>query len=110
MQNKIFYFIGGLRWSSKWGVPLNLTYPFVNLEVNEDEIIIKWNICLFNKKYFLTKKDITSVSIYRGLFSQGVRITQQKPNFPDDIIFWTFQSALLLQTLRENEYSVVGLD
>ena len=107
MQNKNFCFVGGMRWSSKWGIPLNFTYPFVKLEVKEGEIIINWNLYLFNKNYFLSKRNITSVAIYRGVFSQGIRITQQKPNFPDDIIFWTFQPILLLDVLRENGYPVV---
>jgi hypothetical protein len=64
---------------------INLSFPFVEIELGEFFIKIKYNGFTCNIMY----NQIKSVDFYQGLFSKGVLLNHSNGSISEKIIIWT---------------------
>ncbi|ALR29451.1 hypothetical protein ATE47_02385 [Chryseobacterium sp. IHB B 17019] len=85
-MNKNFKLTGGVKIGSA-----NLTYPFVDLYV--DENIFKINASLLGS-FIFQPQDIISIKPHNSfpLFGQGIKIYHRVTNYDQNVIFWTIKN------------------
>jgi hypothetical protein len=91
-------FRGG-AWIGSW----QITWPFVTLEVRQDELIL--NNQLFKKEYRFTHDQIEKIETkkYLPIIGHGVRIIPRDKSKEDKYYFWylSFKFDTLINALKE---------
>ncbi|WP_334124235.1 hypothetical protein [Empedobacter brevis] len=77
---------------------MNLTYPFLKLEVSKD--LLRLKPFIGNSWTFLAE-DITSFEATSILFTKGIQINHIKKGYEYRIIFYTSNPEELIQTINE---------
>jgi hypothetical protein len=97
---------GGLRWGRSFWGGSNATWPFATLHLTPERVEVRVNAWLLRDTFVFTRADVKSFCKRRGLFSVGVQIDHQRPNYPPVIVFWTFHCRRLLAAAQEAGYTV----
>jgi len=84
----------------------NATFPLARCSISEQELLLEVLLPFLNRKYHFPKEKIQSISIQRGLFSKGIRITHKIIGVPPLMVFWTISMATLVKNLSDLGYSV----
>jgi len=92
-------FCGGARIGDSRFDAINVTFPFARLEVGDRQCIIKIKFLMISKIISLKKDDIQKVEIYSGFFSSEIKFTHSDPLVPKYIVFWTFSSKKVYDSL-----------
>jgi hypothetical protein len=91
-------FRGG-AWIGQW----QITWPFVTLEVFQDQLIL--NNELFKKEYRFTHNEIEKIEIkkYIPFLAHGIRITPRDKSNAERYYFWYLTSRFdnLVNALKE---------
>ena len=102
-MSKLCRFRGGIRIGKGYFVALNVTWPFVVMEVSKNSISLRCS----GVKYEFHADAISSIKKYNGLFSKGLKIEHQVQSIPEFVVFWTFQRNSVIKCLAEHGYDVV---
>ena len=102
MTKKIYEEKGGIRFGDSFWLSSNYSWPFANIEIFKDKIILSWGY----SKIVYNKKDIRYIEKYRGLFSKGIRIKYNKKKNWKFIIFWSPSVDNLLSKLKKGGYKI----
>jgi hypothetical protein len=92
-------FTGGARIGENRFNAINYTRPLVTLTILEKELIVDAPLKHFN----LLKSDVSCISPYRGLISDGLLIQHSSKIAPEFMVFWA-NHANVVNTLRSLGY------
>ena len=87
---------GGARLGS-----FNATWPFAQIVLDSSGITLK----VFWKVYSFCKNEIIGLRKYDGIFSLGLLIEHQKTDYPNHIVFWTFNFEKLQEVTETLGYA-----
>ena len=71
------------RGGGRFGM-LNVTWPFVSIRASEDGL----KITCFASTYEFPKREIRRLKKHSGIFSVGLQIEHDNPNYPSFFVFW----------------------
>jgi hypothetical protein len=94
--NEVFTEQGGYRVGRSALLSFNASWPFGSIDVRSGELALQ---CITRSLVFPVSA-VTSVSIYYGLFSVGIRIKHTIADYPRFVVFWTRNPDELLQHLK----------
>jgi hypothetical protein len=87
---------GGCRIGRNAWLSLNATWPFAELEVHDDALVLTGLL----QAYHFPKDAIRRLSVY----GSGVRIEHTIAAYPRFVVFWTFKLAELRQQLQSHGF------
>ena len=99
-----YYQRGGLLWAWSFFWWSNATWPFANLQATPQTLEISVGIGPISRTFALNRSDVERISIKRGLFCKGLKVTHSRPDYPPLIVFWTFQPRRLLSEMAKLGY------
>lgn len=99
---------GGLRWGNDFITSWNATIPFCQILVTRSNIVLIVNSIFMYREFLLSNTDIISLSIYKALFSSGIRFHHSKVGLPKFLVFWTKSLPELHSKLIDMGYSLNG--
>ncbi len=70
---------------------VNVTWPFAKLKISKTHFELK---AFMIGDFFVSGKDVFSITSYSGLFSKGLHISYQQNGEKENIFFWTWQNPL----------------
>ena len=95
------FIVGRYSWLGMYG-----TWPFAQLQVYRDHLVLR---ALF-RKYAFPRDKLMELSIYRGVFTVGLRIKHLIEKYPRFVVYWSFNVGELCEHLRAEGYSVSDAD
>lgn len=100
--DQVFTQQGGYRVGRSALLSFNASWPFGSVELRSGELALH---CITRRLVFPVAA-VTSVFIYHGLFSVGVRIEHTIPDYPRFVVFWTRNPDELIQRLKDAGYPI----
>src|SRR5205809_454453 len=86
---------GGCRWGS-W----NATWPFATLRCSVEALAVTIDVLGFRRVFEFSPKDVVAICKMSGFFSRGIQIEHRKLDYPQYIVFWSFNRRELLRMVR----------
>jgi len=93
---------GGYRVGYNAWLSCNFSWPFGSVEVRSGHLALH---CMTRVLDFPISQ-VTSASLYHGLFSVGVRIEHTIAQYPRFVVFWTFDPDALLRRLQDAGFPI----
>lgn len=91
---------------ARWGV-INATWPFGSLRASREKILIEVRVMRVTLVRFEFRCDqIVSIQEFRGLINTGMRIRHTILEYPNSIIFWTFNPRKPRNALSALGYTI----
>lgn len=87
---------GGVRWGQSLFRCGNVSYPLGGLIIDSDQIIIR----VPGSEFVLDRNDIQKIGVKNRIFYKGLVFEHSNTNLPKILVFWTFQSDLILRNLN----------
>ncbi|MBP9851726.1 MAG: hypothetical protein KBC67_00510 [Candidatus Pacebacteria bacterium] len=91
-------FRGG-AWIGSW----QITWPFITLEVREDQLILKNS--LFKKEYYFTRDSVEKIEVkkYLPIIGHGINIVLRDKSKETKYYFWywSFRFDSLIDSLKK---------
>ena len=94
---------GGYRVGRSAWLAINASWPFGTLEIHRDRLVLHTMI----RGYTFPHESIVRLSLFRGLFSRGLRIEHSIASYPQFIVFWSFRMSRVQQRLAEFGFQLV---
>ena len=101
-NDEVFTQRGGYRVGRSALFSFNASWPFGSVELRSGKLELH---CIMRHLVFPVSA-VTSISIYYGLFSVGVRIEHSIADYPRFVVFWTRKPDDLIQRLRDAGYPI----
>jgi len=86
---------GGCRY----GI-LNATWPFASLRLSAGTLTISVSALWFSRVFEFIPKDVVAIRNISGFVSWGIQVEHVKPDYPQFIVFWTFNRSKLLRMVQ----------
>jgi len=93
---------GGYRVARNAWLSFNASWPFGSVELRSGQLALH---CITRRLVFPASA-VTTVSIYHGLFSVGIRIEHTIADYPRFVVFWTRKPDELIQRLKNAGYPI----
>ena len=100
--DEVFTQQGGYRVGRSALLSFNASWPFGSVEVRSGYFVLH---CISRRLVFPVSA-VTSVSMYHGLFSIGIRIEHTIPNYPRFVVLWTRKPGALIRRLKDAGYPI----
>lgn len=92
----------GYRIGSGAFSALNVTWPFGLFEISPEGLVLN----RFGRPDVFPKEAVTRLSVYKGLWSKGLRIEHSIPDYEKLVVVWSLELEDLLEQLREAGYHI----
>lgn len=101
---------GGARIGSSYWAAINATVPWATLEVPTAELRLSVTSTkiLYGRtiNYVFQKDEITRLSLYQGMFTDGIKIEHQITRYEKFIVYWSQDIETTVRMLRRLGYIV----
>jgi hypothetical protein len=98
---------GGLRCGQSFSLAANYSWPFAHILVTTTGITIRSSIGpFFARKLHFDRHQILSISKMDGMWSIGIHIEHDIPEYPAFVLFCTFRFAILKANLQALGYEM----
>ena len=97
LKMKKYTQIGGARIGC-----FNATWPFAKIEISENQI----KLFVLGKSYEFQKEESLQLKKCHGLFNKGLQIKTTNINYPNILIFWSFNLKQLINNLEKMNYRI----
>jgi hypothetical protein len=93
---------GGITFGLNYIAAKNITWPFVKLNISKD-----WLTFIYSgQEHKISRFEIERISLYKGIFSKGIRLHfKDKSSYPY-FIFWSFNIKELASCLSIFGYNI----
>ena len=95
---------GGARWNACSWFPVNVTWPFAKLYVNDELLSLSVNALVVRRTFVFKRAEVVTIHRAPSLFSSGVQIEHTRRDCPTSIVFWTFNLDGLREQLVRRGY------
>lgn len=81
---------------------INSSWPLAKITADAESIAIR----VLWKNYVLKKNEIIELKRYTGIFSVGLLIKHKRPDYPDHMVFWSFDLEILMKSVETLGYTI----